>query len=264
MISGSIYNAGKMFEMAQKWEQKKLSGTLLKKAEQELTPEERQLQMYQEQIKQQREGNEYSAIYAKIQSGRDLSLEEEEKIRKKDPRLYMEYKADQMEQEAYKKRLRECKTKEEAEKLHVNRMNGKLAELKSVTNNPYIPKGEKMKEAQRIMGDAIRTAKVFHEFTSSAEFKKLPTDQEALEVEKEVHSAEDKEPEAEQTESSAESEASEANQTDFPTGDEASGADQSENKNVPQKEGILETEKKILNEMFEWKEKVEGTICFRI
>ena len=71
MITGTIYNAGKMLEM-----------------------------MYQEQLEREREGNEYSSIYAKIQSGQELSPAEEDKLRAKDPKMYMEYKADRMEQEA--------------------------------------------------------------------------------------------------------------------------------------------------------------------
>ena len=35
-----------------------------------------------------------------------------------------------MEQEAYERRLERCKTKEEAQRLQVNEMNGNLAELK--------------------------------------------------------------------------------------------------------------------------------------
>ena len=76
------------------------------------------MQNYQEDLERMREGNEYSAIYAKIQSGQDLSPAEEDKLRARDPKLYMEYKADKMEQEAYEKRLKNCRTKEEAQKLH--------------------------------------------------------------------------------------------------------------------------------------------------
>ena len=164
MISGTIYNAGKMLELTQKWEQKKNSGNIVKRQEKELTPEERQLQNYQEDLERMREGNEYSAIYAKIQSGQDLSPAEEEILRARDPKLYMEYKADKMEQEAYEKRLKNCRTKEEAQKLQVNRMNGKLSELKSIVNNPNISKSEKIKEAQRILGDTNKTVQVFQDF----------------------------------------------------------------------------------------------------
>ena len=180
MISGTIYNAGKMLELTQKWEQKKNSGNIVKRQEKELTPEERQLQNYQEDLERMREGNEYSAIYAKIQSGQDLSPAEEEILRARDPKLYMEYKADKMEQEAYEKRLKNCRTKEEAQKLQVNRMNGKLSELKSIVNNPNISKSEKIKEAQRILGDTNKTVQVFQEFAKSAEFKELPTEEEII------------------------------------------------------------------------------------
>lgn len=180
MISGTIYNAGKMLEMTQKWEQKKNSGNIVKRQDKELTPEERQLQNYQEELEKVREGNEYSAIYAKIQSGQDLSPAEEDKLRARDPKLYMEYKADKMEQEAYEKKLKNCRTKEEAQRLQVNRMNGKLSELKSIVNNPNIPKSEKLKEAQRILGDTNRTVQVFQEFAQSAEFKELPTEEERV------------------------------------------------------------------------------------
>lgn len=180
MISGTIYNAGKMLELTQKWEQKKNSGNIVKRQEKELTPEERQLQNYQEDLERMREGNEYSAIYAKIQSGQDLSPAEEDKLRARDPKMYMEYKADKMEQEAYEKRLKNCRTKEEAQQLHVNRMNGKLSELKSIVNNPNIPKSEKIKEAQRILGDTNKTVQAFQEFAQSAEFKDLPTEEEIM------------------------------------------------------------------------------------
>lgn len=41
MITGTIYNAGKMQEMTQRWEQKKSSGNIFKKEVKELSPEER-------------------------------------------------------------------------------------------------------------------------------------------------------------------------------------------------------------------------------
>ena len=125
---------------------KKSSGNLLKKEDKELSPEEQQLKLYQEQFEKDQEGKEYSTIYAKIQSGQKLT------------------------------------PTEEAERLHVNRMNGKLSELKSIVNNPNIPKSEKLKEAQRILGDTTKTAMVFHTFITSTEFKELPTEEEVTEA----------------------------------------------------------------------------------
>ncbi len=241
MISGTIYHATKMLQMTQKWEQKKSSGNILQKEVKNLSPEEKQFQIYQEQLEKAREGNEYSAIYAKMQSGQTLSPEEEEKIRTKDPKMYMEYKADKLEQEAYEKRLKRCKTKEEAEKLHVNRMNGKLSELKSIVNNPNIPKSEKLKEAQRILGDTTKTTQIFHAFTRSATFKKLPREEELLEVKKA------------ETESHSKVTANENKQTEA---DEGINTDKDEA--VKPKDGTAELERQILEEMFKLEKKHFG------
>ena len=232
MITGTIYNAGKMLEMTQKWEQKKLSGNILKKGDTLLSPEEQQIRTFEEQLEQNREGSEYSTIYAKIQSGRKLSPEEEDKLREKDPKMYMEYKAEQMEQEAYEKRLKNCKTKEEAEKLHVNRLNGKLSELKSIVNNPNIPKSEKVKAAQRILGETTKTVQIFQAFTTSVDFKKLPTEEELMDS---------KQIENKSQEASIESEKTEV-----------------DTKGVQTNSDALETEKKILEEMFEMEKKHLG------
>ena len=95
---------------------------------------------------------------------------------------YMEYKAARMEQEAYERRLERCKTKEEAQRLQVNEMNGNLAELKSIVNNPNIPKSEKLKEAQRIMGNTFRAVESFTRFVKSTEYRDLPTEEEIVET----------------------------------------------------------------------------------
>ena len=253
MITGTIYNAGKMLEMTQKWEQKKSSGNILKKEVKELSPEEQQLKMYQEQLEREREGNEYSSIYAKIQSGQELSPAEEDKLRAKDPKMYMEYKADRMEQEAYEKKLKNCKTKEEAERLHVNRMNGKLSELKSIVNNPNIPKSEKLKEAQRILGDTTKTAQIFHTFTKSVEFKELPTEEEVMEA---------KQAKAELREEQLVGGADENSEINAESDNETQVVPNiSEDDNIVDNAGntmkdtqhsvALETEKKVLEEMFE-------------
>lgn len=122
-----------------------------------------------------------SQIITRLQAGQELTASEEEHIRQKDPKAYMEYKAARMEQEAYERRLERCKTKEEAQRLQVNEMNGNLAELKSIVNNPNIPKSEKLKEAQRIMGNTFRAVESFTRFVKSTEYRDLPTEEEIVE-----------------------------------------------------------------------------------
>lgn len=180
MIAGTIYQASKMMELTREWEKKKDSGTLGKKKVETMTAKERELHTYQEQLEKQREGKKYSAIYAKMQSGQELSPAEEQALKQRDPKTYMEYKAKQAERKAYEERLRNCKTKEEAQQLQTNRVQTNLSRLKSVINNPHIPKEEKLKQAQLIQGDTVASAEIFHDFAASEEYKKLPTQEEIV------------------------------------------------------------------------------------
>ena len=193
MITGTLYEAGKMMTMQNKWEQKKSTGNVLKKEKKELTPEERQLQDYREQLEETRKGNEYSALYSKIQSGQKLSPAEEDKLKEKDMKSYLEYKANQAEQEAYAERLKRCRTKDEAQRLQTSKMQGNLSKMKNIENDPYISDAEKLKMARVIQGDTVATAKIYQEFNQSEEYDKLPTEGELEQFRKMERDAENAE-----------------------------------------------------------------------
>ena len=193
MITGTLYEAGKMMTMQNKWEQKKSTGNVLKKEKKELTPEERQLQDYREQLEETKKGNEYSALYSKIQSGQKLSPAEEDKLKEKDMKSYLEYKANQAEQEAYEERLKRCRTKDEAQRLQTAKMQGNLSKMKNIENDPYISDAEKLKMARVIQGDTTATAKIYQEFTQSEEYEKMPTEGELQQLRKMERDAEDAE-----------------------------------------------------------------------
>lgn len=184
MIAGTIRNAVNQMQLVNDWEQKKATGDVVKKQEgmTVTSQEESMIQHFREQLERDKESSAYSQIYNKIASGQELTASEEDAIRQKDPKAYMEYKAARMEQEAYERRLERCKTKEEAQRLQVNEMNGNLAELKSIVNNPNIPKSEKLKEAQRIMGNTFRAVESFTRFVKSTEYRDLPTEEEIVET----------------------------------------------------------------------------------
>ena len=193
MITGTLYEAGKMMTMQNKWDQKKSTGNVLKKEKKELTPEERQLQDYREQLEETRKGNEYSALYSKIQSGQKLSPAEEDKLKEKDMKSYLEYKANQAEQEAYAERLKRCRTKDEAQRLQTAKMQGNLSKMKNIENDPYISDAEKLKMARVIQGDTVATAKIYQEFTQSEEYDKMPTEGELQQLHKMERDAENAE-----------------------------------------------------------------------
>lgn len=193
MITGTLYEAGKMMTMQNKWEQKKTTGNVLKEEKTELTPEERQLQTYREQLEETKKGNEYSALYSKIQSGQKLSPAEEDKLKEKDMKSYLEYKANQAEQEAYEERLKRCRTKDEAQRLQTAKMQGNLSKMKNIENDPYISDAEKLKMARIIQGDTTATAKIYEEFTQSEEYEKMPTEGELQQLRKMERDAENAE-----------------------------------------------------------------------
>jgi ribosomal protein S30 len=184
MITGTLYEAGKMMVMQNKWEQKKSTGNINKKEKKELTPQEKELQRYKEQLEETKKGNEYSALYSKIQSGQKLSLAEEDKLKAQDMKAYLDYKADQAEQEAFEEKLKHCKTKDEAQRLKTTKMQSNLSKIKNVENDPYISDAEKLRIARQIQGDTTASAKIFDKFTQSEEYDKMPTEAELQQIRK--------------------------------------------------------------------------------
>ncbi|MBR3580637.1 MAG: hypothetical protein IKN95_06530 [Lachnospiraceae bacterium] len=216
MITGTLYEAGKMMVMQNKWEQKKSTGNINKKEQKELTPQERDLQRYREQLEETKKGNEYSALYSKIQSGQKLSPAEEDKLKAQDMKAYLDYKADQAEQEAYEERLKRCRTKDEAQRLQTAKMQGNLSKIKNIENDPYISDAEKLKMARIIQGDTTANAKIYQEFTQSEEYEKMPTEGELQQLRKMERDAENAELQ-EIKEDISESQESESEIVDEPT-----------------------------------------------
>ena len=190
MITGTLYEAGKMMVMQNKWEQKKNTGNINKKEKKELTPQEKELQRYREQLEETKKGNEYSALYSKIQSGQKLSPAEEDKLKAQDMKAYLDYKADQAEQEAFEEKLKYCKTKDEAQRLKTTKMQSNLSKIKNVENDPYISDSEKLRIARQIQGDTTASAKIFDKFTQSEEYEKMPTEAELQQIRKMERDAE--------------------------------------------------------------------------
>ena len=168
----------------------KNTGNINKKEQKELTPQERELQRYREQLEETKKGNEYSALYSKIQSGQKLSPAEDDKLKAQDMKAYLDYKADQAEQEAFEVKLKHCKTKDEAQRLKTTKMQSNLSKIKNVENDPYISDSEKLRIAREVQGDTIASAKIFDKFTQSEEYEKMPTEGELQQIRKMERDAE--------------------------------------------------------------------------
>lgn len=182
IISGTVRSAGKLMQLDNKWQQKKAEGKIFAK---ELTPEERLLNHFQEQLEDMKKNKEMNDISNKVMSGDTLTFEEIEYVKKNNPQLYKTYMEVRAEREAYKKDLEKCKTKEDVDRLKLNKMSSYLSEAKSITNNPNIPKGQKLALIQKILMKATNVQDVHMKFVESGKYASLPTEQELAEEAKE-------------------------------------------------------------------------------
>lgn len=172
MVFGTIKNAVKLAEMDSKWQQKKENAGKIYQQNQ-MSAEERQIAFFQEDMEKMRENNKHSGIYAKVQSGQKLTPEEEEYLRKKSPETYADYKNAEAEKEGFKKKLRNCKSKDEVRNLKIQTMSGYLSQAKTISTNPNIPKSKKIELLGRIIGRVTGINEVFLEYVKSPEYQNL-------------------------------------------------------------------------------------------
>lgn len=172
-IAGTVRDTVNLASLDFQW-QKKKHDLGRKDRNQELTPQERQIQRYQEDLARMREDNKRAAISNKLKSGASLTAEEIEYLKKNNPEALKEYEEIQREREAYRRQLRSCSSKEEAEQLEINKMNEFLTQAKTISNNPNIPKGEKLAQLEKLMKRLAGIREEHVEFTRSVQYQMLP------------------------------------------------------------------------------------------
>ncbi len=183
-MAGTIKNSVRMAALDQKWQQKKNSFGQDKKKLAEMTAEERQLQDFREQAEQIRKSQKYANIDAKLAAGEELTPEEIEYLRQNNPQALKDYEDTQKERESYKRALRNCRTKEEVERLKYTKMGQFMAEAKKISSNACIPKGKKVALLKRILQQATAVEDEHKEFLKTSRYASLPTEEEAREAEK--------------------------------------------------------------------------------
>lgn len=176
MIAGSIRQSVQMATMNALIEEKKTKGFVEK--QRQLSPQERMLEQFKEQAAQEKEAEYTNGIANKVMSGKTLSSEEIEYLQQKNPELLKKYREMQEEKKSYERQLRRCKTKEEVERVRVNKINGYLAQAKSISHNAVIPKGEKKAMLEEIMARLTNMEKVYVRFVKSEQYQKMPREQE--------------------------------------------------------------------------------------
>lgn len=128
-------------------------------------------------------------IQNKVLAGSKLTAEERKYLQEKDPETYNKLKQAEQEQKAFEQKLRQCKTKEEAQRLKMTYVNASLARVKEVEHNSTIPLSKKLEIA---MQEKVRCDKIeesARKFVQSGEYDKLPTEAEEAKAEKDAKEA---------------------------------------------------------------------------
>lgn len=197
MVTGTLYNTVKLQALTNKWMQKKDSGNVLSKQEQEKranwTTDERMVHDYQQQMIEEREKSKGRQIADKVTSGGTLSPEEEQYLEKNDPEALKRYRDSKAEKKAYEEKLKNCKTKDEVARLKTETVNGYLSSMKKIEHDPYIPISAKLAKAQEILAKTKNISEAEMKFMQSAEYQKLPTEaEEAIERAEETNAENEK------------------------------------------------------------------------
>ena len=176
MISGTIKSAVKLDALMGKWEEKKANKDWRKDSS--LTGEEKMICQFQEDLANMREGNKTEEIASKVYSGQRLSTEELEYLQRECPELYKDYMEIRNEREGYERKLKNCKTKEEVDRVKTNQMSQYAATAKKTFNNPNIPLGEKYRIARKLLAKITGVVEAEAEFKATKQYKDLESEHE--------------------------------------------------------------------------------------
>jgi hypothetical protein len=180
ILSGTIASTVQLQMLNNKWMQKKESGNVLSKQElnerSTWTSEQFMIADFQDQLEHNREAEKRQKIDNKIMSPEEISY-----LEKNDPVALKKYRETKEEKESYKEKLRQCKTKEEVDRVKLQKLGELESSLSSIVNDPAIPKSAKLAKAQEILAKTNNIEAAHLEFVKSADYQSMPTDEEKKE-----------------------------------------------------------------------------------
>ena len=147
-----------------------------------------------EHLNSHRAGSAAEQLQAKLKAGRRLSGSELEQLRKTDPEAYARAKQIEAERAAYERRLKQCRTKEDVQRLRLNAISGIATRVTAIANNPNIPDGKKLELVthEHMRASAINDAT--GRFIRSGEYARLPSDAERNAAQRAVRKTENARP----------------------------------------------------------------------
>lgn len=177
MYTGTIQSQVSLQMLDLKW-QKKKQDINSKKDTEGMTQDEILLDSLERQAQTERERSATSELYTKLKTGGTLTKEEIAYLKEHDPEALAEYEKAQTEKKAYENALKNCRTKEDVQRLKLNRMGSFAAQAKEIASNPYIPKDKKVVLMQRLNNEVCMIRDTHQAFEKSRAYEELPEEQE--------------------------------------------------------------------------------------
>lgn len=177
MYTGTIQSQVSLQMLDLKW-QKKKQDINSKKDTEGMTQDEILLDSLERQAKTERERSATSELYTKLKTGGTLTEEEIAYLKEHDPEALAEYEKAQTEKKAYENALKNCRIKEDVQRLKLNRMGSFAAQAKEIASNPYIPKDKKVTLMQRLNNEVCMIRDAHQAFEKSRAYEELPEEQE--------------------------------------------------------------------------------------
>ena len=192
----SMNTCTQTMKLQMKWQQRKSSGDYLTKGysgtkesqkDQELQdPQSRLL----ESMKPDESASMRQQISTKMMAGKRLSSAEMEYLKENNPQTYQKARTIEMEREAYERRLKQCRTKEEVQRVKFSQAASSLATVKNVESNPSIPKGQKLALIMQELHKFNAMSDTDRAYMQSKDYQSLPTEAEKRKAEEELEKAE--------------------------------------------------------------------------
>ena len=200
----SLNHIRKNAKLESKWEKRKQEGFSTEGLTERQKDNVNFINSYKEQQEMHPEDKEMQRITNKIYAGGDLTEQEMQYLQKKNPVLYQKMRAMEAEAKQYEEDLKRCKTKDEAQRIKMNRINSSVASIRSVENNPNISDADKLAFAQAEQAKMREIEKITTKFIESGAYAALPTDAEKFQTEKELEEAKREELQGAETEKNQE------------------------------------------------------------
>ena len=185
----SLNHIRKNAKLESKWEKRKQEGFSTDGLTERQKDNVNFINAYKEQQELHPEDKEMQRITNKIYAGGDLTEQEMQYLQKKNPVLYQKMRAMEAEAKQYEEDLKRCKTKDEAQRIKMNKINASVASIRSVESNPNISDADKLAFAQAEQAKMREIEKITTKFIESGAYAALPTDAEKFQTEKELEEA---------------------------------------------------------------------------